>query len=175
MKHLSSLGLPAVIALLVTGCARPEAVRLTAKTAVPIVATFRGALPMLEKRLAMQQAALDRDRADQASIAGPQQAMLARARTEMALGENFAARTRHFDRLTADGDGVRADPLAATRSTKPAQIQPTAIPTKDVDRMIAGLSAMAEARRWSFAEIAAFGDAVRQENQRLAAENTPKK
>lgn len=171
MKPLSNVMFSAALALLATGCARPEAVRLTAKSAVPIAATFRGALPLLEKRLAVQHAALDRDRANQALIAGPQQAMLARARTEMAMGAKAEVRIKTFGVLTADGDAVRADPLAATRVLKPAQIKPTAIPTKDVDRMIAGLTAMAKSRRWSFAEIAAFVDAVDQENARLAAEN----
>lgn len=170
MRKFTTL-IPMLSLLLLGACSRPDQVRLAASSAAPVVSDFRGALPALEKRMFLQLKALDIARASQASMAAANDAMLARARLQIEIGDNAEKRKANLKALTADGETVRADPLMLAQSATTPALPENRVSVVEVDRMISGLSAMARERHWSFDDTWRFVQAVESERQRIAADD----
>jgi hypothetical protein len=157
--------------LLLSGCARPEAVRYTAKSAAPIATSLQTATPKLEQMLASHLAALDIGRSRRAAEASAERVYLSREQRIMRLEAEsvMTERLRLFNELTQDGTALRQDPFALVPTAKAVVLPKNALPTQDLDRVISGLSAMAKPRKWRLDEYLTFAEAVQQERERIKA------
>jgi hypothetical protein len=167
-RHIRTAASISVL-LLVAACTRPDAVRLTAQSAVPIASDLRAALPDLENRFEGQIRRLELDRTAKASLANSNLSILSREKKRMLLepGTVSTDRKKDFNALTEDGAALLQDPFSFVGSTTVPTPTDSHVPTEDIDRMITGLSGMAKASSWKFDKMLKYFEAVQQERERI--------
>ena len=170
---MRSLPLIVLTALVIAGCARPEAVREVARTALPVATQLETSARYLERRLALQRRGFAERNAD-----FERQALVDREAVELQERElklrGDGDRLRRLMLLRDRDDVIHADPLAPLAEPAVAPIGENPVATKDLKSAIATLDRLTGAKRTNAKELLGFAKSVGDELDRIKAESDAK-
>lgn len=162
--------LPFLIALLAAaGCARPDAVREVARSALPVAAQLEKSGPTLETRMALQRRGFAERNA---SIDA--QTWLDRETVELLEREwklrNDNDRLRRLTLLRDRDEAILTDPLAPLAMPLVAPVGENLVATKDLKTAISSLDRLSGAKRMNGKDLLSFAKRVGDELEKIEEE-----